>query len=156
MLQGQWRRNLSSSAGSAQLRPNFWKILRRFPIQLSTTKLAGCLLLTPIHPNKRANTHTYRRNNSLRGSTDVGHKSKGFLKKLPINRRVNSVQWAFSPPPRTLKFLNSPEKKKRVRQFSPFLVCLSLLKSISTGDDIDVYSRFAAGPGENARYKARE
>lgn len=115
MLQGQWRRNLSSSAGSAQLRPNFWKILRRFPIQLSTTKLAGCLLLTPIHPNKRANTHTYRRNNSLRGSTDIGHKSKGFLKKLPINRRVNSVQWAFSPPPRTLKFLNSPEKKKRVR-----------------------------------------
>lgn len=61
MLQGQWRRNLSSSAGSAQLRPNFWKILRRFPIQLSTTKLAGCLLLTPIHPNKRANAHTHTR-----------------------------------------------------------------------------------------------
>lgn len=89
MLQGQWR-NLSSSA---QLRPNFWKILRRFPIQLSTTKLAGCLLLTPIHPTS-AHTHTIE-TNSLRGSTDVGHKSKGFLKKLPINRRVNSVQWAF-------------------------------------------------------------
>lgn len=127
MLQGQWRRNLSSSAGSAQLRPNFWKILRRFPIQLSTTKLAGCLLLTPIHPKQARNAHTHtrarthnRRNNSLRGSTDVGHKSKGFLKKLPINRRVNSVQWAFSLPPRTLKFLNSPEKKKGETSSRPF------------------------------------
>lgn len=62
MLQGQWRRNLSSSAGSAQLRPNFWKILRRFPIQLSTTKLAGCLLLTPIHPKQACKrTHTHAR-----------------------------------------------------------------------------------------------
>lgn len=48
----------------------------------------------PYTPNKRTHTHTIE-TNSLRGSTDVGHKSKGFLKKLPINRRVNSVQWAF-------------------------------------------------------------
>lgn len=73
MLQGQWR-NLSSSA---QLRPNFWKILRRFPIQLSTTKLAGCLLLTPIHPTS-AHTHTQSKQTPFEDRRTSGINPRAF------------------------------------------------------------------------------
>lgn len=124
-------------AGVAQLRRNFSKILRRFPIQLSSWNRPGCLLpaSTRIRTQNRGTPFADRR--------AAGHKSKGFLKKLPINRRVSSVQWAFSPP-WTLKFLNSPEKKpwkrecgRGEREQPPLRVCHCLPKSISSDKYID-------------------
>lgn len=131
--QGQWRRNLSSpSRRRSQLRRNFRKTLQRFSIQSCWMFTACSRTSTPIHSSVENGTTPFD------GSTHARHKSKGFLKKLPINRRVNAVQWAFSPT-RTLKFLNSPGEKKKERVRSAALSRVSLARPLAPGIDISVY-----------------